>query len=91
MADSDFDFPNSVVAADKSWFFKYNLSTKCQISECVGRGEPHAMKVRASKSKIKNTLIAFFDARNIIYKEFIPQNQTVSVEFYERVLIHLPA
>ena len=32
-----------------------------------------AKKVRFQKSKVKTMLIAFFDARGVVHKEFVPE------------------
>ena len=42
-----------------------------------------------SKSKVKVTLITFFDVRGIVHKEFLPQGQTINQHIYKDILRHL--
>jgi len=91
MADCDSDFLNSIVAGDESWCYEYDPSTKRQTCEWISPGEARGTKVRASKSKVKTMLIAFFDARGIIHHEFVPPNTTVNKKFYKGVMTRLLA
>jgi len=50
---------------------------------------PRPKNSRLQKSKVKTTLIAFFDSDSIIHKEFVPAGQTVNSAFYEEVLKRL--
>jgi len=58
-----------------------------QITECKGEGRPSID--RATKSKIKTMLIAFFDFRGIIHHEFVPLGQKVNAAFYKDVMDRL--
>ncbi len=40
-------------------------------------------------SKIKTTLVAFFDSRELAHKEFVPTGQTVNANIYKHVLDRL--
>ena len=42
-----------------------------------------------SKSKVKLMLIAFFDSKGVVDKEFVPPGQTVNAAFYVEVLTWL--
>ena len=46
-------------------------------------------KKESFKSKVKTLLIAFFDNKGIIHKEFVPASQTINAAFYQAVLIRL--
>jgi len=39
-----------------------------------------------TKSKIKSTLICFFDSQGVVHKELMPQVQTVNKQYYREVL-----
>ena len=40
-------------------------------------------------SKVKTLLIALFDNKGIIHKEFVPAGQTINAAFYQTVLNRL--
>jgi hypothetical protein len=41
---------------------------------------------KKKKSRVKTMFTAFFDAKGIIYHEFVPEKQTVNGEFYKDVI-----
>jgi hypothetical protein len=41
------------------------------------------------KSRVKTTLIVFFDAQGVIHREFVPEGQTENGQFYLRVMERL--
>jgi hypothetical protein len=45
-----------------------------------------AQKVRLQKSLVKTMLTAFFYAKGIIHKEFVPEKQTVNSKFHKEVI-----
>jgi hypothetical protein len=53
------------------------------------KGSKAAQKVRMQKSWVKTMLTAFFDAKDIIHHEFVPENQTVNGTFHEKVIKRL--
>jgi hypothetical protein len=53
------------------------------------KNSPRPKKPQMSKSKIKATLIYFFDIRGIIHFEFVPKGTTVNQTFYVEVLKRL--
>ena len=54
---------------------------KCIISE--------TKKARQVKSNVKNMLICFFDIKELVHFESVPQGQTVNQQFYLEVLKRL--
>jgi len=50
---------------------------------------PHPIQSRMNKSKVKTMIVAFFDSRGIIHKEFVPSGQTVNQVYYRQVLERL--
>lgn len=38
------------------------------------------------KSLIKTMLTLFFDLKGIVYKEFVPESETVNIKYYLEVL-----
>ncbi len=53
----------------------------------VGPKSPFAKKLRFQKLKIKTMRIQLFDNKGEMHKEFVPEGQTVTKEFYLGVLI----
>ena len=56
-------FFKHVITGDESWILEYDPETKRQSSEWHGRNSPRPKKGRISKSKLKSTLICFFDVK----------------------------
>ncbi len=69
--------------------FAYNLERKCQCATWVGPRSPNAKEVRFEKSRIRTMLVAFFDSRGLIHKEFVPTGRTVNPNLYKDVLDRL--
>ncbi len=55
----------------------------------IGEGKARPKKARMSKSQVKTTLVAFFDKKCLIHKEFLPQKTTMNVELYLNILRRL--
>jgi hypothetical protein len=55
----------------------------------AGETSPWPKKLKFQKSRIKTTLIIFFDSQGVVYKEFISEGKTVNAEFYKGVMDHL--
>ena len=62
---------------------------KTTIDGVVFNNIPVTKKNRLQKSKTKTLLMAFFDNKGIIHKEFVPSGQTINVAFYQAVLNRL--
>jgi len=60
----------------KHGYLSTNPETKRQSKEWHTSASPHPKKARMSMSKIKSTLICFFDSQGIVYTEFVPQRHT---------------
>jgi len=78
-----------VIASDESWILEYDAETKRQSREWHTANSPRPNKTIMSKSKIKSTLICFFDSQGIVHKEFMPPGPTVNQTFYREVLERL--
>ncbi|GFU67138.1 mariner Mos1 transposase [Trichonephila clavipes] len=82
-------FVDNVITGDESWFFQYDPETKRQSNEWHTPQSPGQKKARMSKSRMKTTLIAFFDKNGVVHSEFVPEGQTVNGAFYVEVLKRL--
>ncbi|XP_035224742.1 uncharacterized protein LOC118197351 [Stegodyphus dumicola] len=85
--DKDDTFLQSIVKGDKCGILCMIHKMKCQSMEYRSPSSPKSRKFRFEKSKVKTMLITFFDAQEIIHKEY----QTVNGEFYYHVMKHLLA
>ena len=56
------------------------------LEEWKSSTSPRPKKARMSKSKVKVMLIAFFDVRGIVHKEFLLQGQTINQHIYKDIL-----
>jgi transposase len=54
-------FLDCIVTGDESWVFQYDPNTKRRNMQCSSKPSPSPKKFRLQKSKIKTTLITFFD------------------------------
>jgi histone-lysine N-methyltransferase SETMAR len=59
----------------------YDPTTKRQSAEWMSPKKPKPSKVRVEKSRVKTTFVVFFDALGVIYREFVPEGQTVNGQF----------
>ena len=83
------DLLQRVITGDQSWIFEYDLETKHQSLQWKCTSSPRPKKARQSRSKIKLMLMAFFDTREIVHMEFLPQSQTVNQHVYKEILRRL--
>ena len=69
--------------------YGYNVKTKVQSSQWMGKLSPRPKKARQSRSNMKVMLIFFFYLKGIVHYEFVPRGETVNKEFYLNVLKRL--
>lgn len=82
-------FLESIVTGDETWCFKYDPQTKRQSATWKSPGSPKSKKLRFQKSREKTMLICFYDSKGIILREFVPQGQNVTGEYYLGVMERL--
>jgi hypothetical protein len=86
---NDPSFMSRVITRDESWVYGYDPETKQQFSQWKSPGSPRPKKTRQRHRATKSMLIVFFYIQGIMHHEFVPDGQTVNVEFYCNVLRHL--
>jgi len=74
---------------DETWVYGYDVETKMQSLQWMGKGSPRPKKAQMSQSKIKVMLVVFFDWKGIVHHEFVPRGQMVNIQLYQEVLVHL--
>lgn len=88
-ANADENFLRNAITGDETWVYGYDVETKAQSSQWVGKNSPRPKKARQSRSNVKTMLIVFFDWKGVVHYEFVPRNQTVNGEFYLEVMKRL--
>ena len=69
---TELDLLRRVITGDETWIFEYDPENKHQSCQWKSL---RPKKARLSKSKVKVMLITFFDVRDIVHIEFLPQGQ----------------
>jgi len=88
-ANGNENFRKNIITGDETWVYGYDVETKMQSSQWVGKGSPRSKKAGMSQSKIKVMLVVFFDWNNIVHHEFVPCGQMINKQLYQKVLAHL--
>ncbi|XP_011860288.1 PREDICTED: putative uncharacterized protein FLJ37770 [Vollenhovia emeryi] len=92
LLDSDRDDPNllqRVITGDELWVHGYDVETKAQSSQWKLPHEPRPKKARQVRSNVKVLLTVFFDCRDVVHHEFLPQGRTVNKEYYLQLIRNL--
>jgi len=88
-ADSDPDFFKKIVTGDETWCFVYDPTTKRQSAAWIGETSPRPKKLRFQKSRVKTTLVIFFDWQGVIHKEYVSEGETINAVYYKGVMERL--
>jgi len=59
-SNTDKNFLKNVITGDETWVYGYDVETKVQSSQWVGKSSPRPKKARQSHSNVKVMLIVFF-------------------------------
>ena len=86
-ANGNENFLKNIITGDETWVYEYDVETKIQSSQWMGKGSPRVKKERMSRSKIKVTLVVIFDWKGILHHEFVPRGQMVNIQLYQEVLL----
>jgi hypothetical protein len=88
-ASEDENFLKRIITGDETWVYGYDVQTKMQSSQWVGKTSPRPKKAQQVKSIVKVMLTGFFDTKGVVYHEFLRQEQTVNRWYHLEVLKHL--
>ena len=58
-ANGNENFLKNIITGDETWVYGYDVETKMQSSQWMGKGSAHPKKARMSLSKIKVMLVVF--------------------------------
>jgi len=79
----------NIITGDETWVYGYDVETKMQSSQWMGKGSARPNKARMSQSKIKVMLVVFSDWKGIVHHEFVTRGQMVNKQLYQEVLARL--
>jgi hypothetical protein len=87
-ASEDENFLKRIVTSDETWVYRYDVKTKMQSSQWVGRNLQRRKKVYCVRPKVKVvlTVFFFFAIECVVHHEFICQGQTMNRWYYLEVL-----
>jgi len=77
-ANGNENFFKNIIIGDETRVYGYDVETKMQSSQWMGKGSPRPKKARMSRSKIKVLLVVFFDWKGIVHHEFVPRGHMVN-------------
>jgi len=68
----------NIITGDETWVYRYDVETKMQSSQWMGKGSPRPKKARMNRSKIKVMQVVFFNWKGIVHHEFVSRGQMVN-------------
>ena len=74
-----------VVTMDESWVYVWDPNTRNQSKEWLRRGEPVAQVPRRTIATAKIMLVSFYDAKGMIYYEYVQRPQTLNQETFRAI------
>jgi len=88
-ANGNENFLKIIITGNGMWVYGYDVETKMQSLQWMGKESPRPKKARMSLSKIKVMLVAFFDGKGIVHHEFVPRGQMVNKQLYLDIFARL--
>lgn len=83
------DFLRRFITVDETWIHYYTPETKEQSKQWIRKGEPAPKKAKTVKSAGKVLATVFWDARGIIFIDYLEKGQTITGEYYASLLDRL--
>ncbi len=77
---------NNIVTMDESAVSFHTPETKQQSKQWVKKGQPGPLKAKVHASRTKQMVLVFFDAKGVIYTNFVPKGQTVNASYIRTAL-----
>ena len=72
-ANGSENFLKNIITGDETWVYGYDVETKIQSSQWMGKGSHRPKKARMSRSEVKVMVVVFFDWKGIIHHTFVPR------------------
>jgi len=67
-----------IITGDETWVYGYDVETKMQLSQWMGKGLPRPQEARISRLKINVLLGVFFYWKGTVHHEFVTRGQKVN-------------
>ena len=83
------EFLRRYITVDETWIHDYTPETKEQSKQWVFEGERVPKKAKTLKSSVKVMATVFWDARRIIYTDYLKKGQTITGAYYASLLHRL--
>lgn len=83
------EFLRRFVTVDETWVHHYTPETKEQSKQWIGPGEPTPKKAKTIFSANKVMATVFWDARGIIYIDYLEKGKTITGQYYADLLQRL--
>jgi len=82
-------FLRRFITVDETWVHHYTPENKEQSKQWVGKGEPTPKKAKTILSANKIMATVFWDARGIIYIDYLEKGKTITGQYYAELLQRL--
>jgi hypothetical protein len=79
------NFLKRIITGDETWLYGYDVETKMQFSQWVGKNSPRPKKSRWVRSNVSH-VDGFLNIEGVVHHEFLRQGQTVNRCYYLEVL-----
>lgn len=83
------EFLRRFITVDETWVHHYTPENKEQSKQWVGKGEPTPKKAKTILSANKVMATVFWDARGIIYIDYLEKGNTITGQYYAELLQRL--
>jgi hypothetical protein len=77
---------NNIVTMDESAVSFHTPETKRQSKQWVKKGPPGPLKAKVHAWRMKQMVLVFFDAKGIIYANFVPKGEAVNASYIRTAL-----
>ncbi len=81
---------NNIVTMDESAVSFHTPETKRASKEWVKKGLPGPRKAKVHATRTNKMVLVFFDAKGVIYTNYIPKGETVNAEYIKKALARFP-
>jgi histone-lysine N-methyltransferase SETMAR len=76
----------NIVTMDESAVSFHTPETKEQSKQWLKKGEPGPIKAKVHATRTKQIVLAFFDAKGLIYTNYVPKGTTVNANYIVEAL-----
>ena len=77
---------NNIVTVDESAVSFHTPETKKQSKQWTKKGQPGPLKAKVHASRSKQMVLVFFDAKGVIYTNYVPRGETVNADYIKKAL-----